>query len=464
MATAKTARTAKSATEAFEQVTAASTEAVRENIDRSLAALSEASSFGKQNVEAWLASATAAQKGFEALSARSVAFSKQALENHVAATKSLMTSKSVQEFVEKQNDYAKSSFEAYVAELTGVFRTGFGRRQGSDPADQRAHERGWPARPDRRRPLRPRQRPSGKIETGPACKPGPFFVARRRHAAPLAPSIRASIHRLVRTRRRLVRASSLGVSRVAGAMSDQSWNDDDESGGGARARSAPRRLPAPRSRRSIKVLLLNDDYTPMEFVVYVLERFFQQIARGSHHDHAARPSERGRGVRSIHLRGGRDESGPSARSGARARTPAAMHDGKGISSDGDFLPHARTHAAPGACLGHRAPPRIRDARASAAVADRRRRRRPGDARLQGRSRQAAHQSERLSRKRARQSRRRPTATTRSRAPPPASSACCSGRCCTSIPLAAAKSPAPMCWWRCSPNARATPPISCKSRT
>jgi len=121
MATAKTAaRTAKSATEAFESVSLASTEAVRENFDRGVAALSEVSAFGKQNVEAWLASATAAQKGFEAISARTVAFQKQALENHVEAAKSLMTSKSVQEFVEKQNEYAKGAFEAYVAELTSV--------------------------------------------------------------------------------------------------------------------------------------------------------------------------------------------------------------------------------------------------------------------------------------------------------------------------------------------------------
>lgn len=118
MAAAKTARAAKSATEAFESVTSASSDAVREQFDRGVAALSEASAFGKQNVEAFVASAAAAQKGFETISARSVAFSKQAIENHVAATKSLMTSKSVQEFVEKQNDYAKSSFEAYVAELT----------------------------------------------------------------------------------------------------------------------------------------------------------------------------------------------------------------------------------------------------------------------------------------------------------------------------------------------------------
>lgn len=108
------------AAEAVEQATAVSSEALRENMDRGLAAMSEASAFGKQNVEAWLASAAAAQKGFETLSARTVAFQKQALENHVAAAKSLMTSKSVQEFVEKQNDYAKSSFEAYVAELTTV--------------------------------------------------------------------------------------------------------------------------------------------------------------------------------------------------------------------------------------------------------------------------------------------------------------------------------------------------------
>lgn len=120
MAAAKTARTTKSATEAFEQVTSASSEAVRENIDRSLAAMSEASAFGKQNVEAWTASAAAAQKGFETLSARAVAYQKQAIENHVAVAKSLMTVKSVQEFVEKQNTYAKSSFEAYVAELTSV--------------------------------------------------------------------------------------------------------------------------------------------------------------------------------------------------------------------------------------------------------------------------------------------------------------------------------------------------------
>lgn len=118
MATA--AKTARKATEAFDTVTTASTEAWRQNVDRGVAAMSEASAFGKENLDAFIASATATQKGFETISARTVAFSKQALENHVAATKNLMTSKSVQEFMEKQTAYAKSSFEAYVAEMTSL--------------------------------------------------------------------------------------------------------------------------------------------------------------------------------------------------------------------------------------------------------------------------------------------------------------------------------------------------------
>lgn len=122
MATVKSVngRTAKAATGAFEQVSVASNEAFKDQIDRSMAAVAEVGAFGKENLEAWVASATAAQKGVETLSARYVAFSRQAVENHVAATKALMTSKSVQEFVEKQSDYAKASMEAYMAEVNSL--------------------------------------------------------------------------------------------------------------------------------------------------------------------------------------------------------------------------------------------------------------------------------------------------------------------------------------------------------
>lgn len=50
---------------------------------------------------------------------------------------------------------------------------------------------------------------------------------------------------------------------------------DDDSGTGSPGGAVATRTRAKTQRPSMyKVLLLNDDYTPMEFVVHVLERFF----------------------------------------------------------------------------------------------------------------------------------------------------------------------------------------------
>ncbi len=113
-------KTAETATAAFDQVSAGSSEAMRDTMDRAMAATAELTSFSKENMEAWAASTAAASKGMEALSARAVAYSKSALEAHTAATKALMTSKSVQEMVEKQTDYVRSAFDVYVSELNSM--------------------------------------------------------------------------------------------------------------------------------------------------------------------------------------------------------------------------------------------------------------------------------------------------------------------------------------------------------
>jgi phasin family protein len=124
MATPKSARTIKSsvdqATEQFENVAANGAAAVKENVERAIAAAAELNSFGKENLDAWIASSTAATKGLEAISARAMAYSKSALEAHMSAAKSIMTAKSVQELVEKQAEYAKSAFEGYVAEINSM--------------------------------------------------------------------------------------------------------------------------------------------------------------------------------------------------------------------------------------------------------------------------------------------------------------------------------------------------------
>lgn len=106
-----------------EQFTTAGNQAFKDSIEKSLSALGEVNANQKKNLEAVVASVTAATKGAEALGAQAMAYSKQALEDQVAAAKSLTGAKSVQEVVELQTAYAKSAFEAYIAQMTRASET-----------------------------------------------------------------------------------------------------------------------------------------------------------------------------------------------------------------------------------------------------------------------------------------------------------------------------------------------------
>ena len=60
-------------------------------------------------------------------------------------------------------------------------------------------------------------------------------------------------------------------------MSGDQWEDDGEEGGkGGQTGSSTKTLTRTKKPSLYRVLILNDDYTPMEFVVYVLERFFNK--------------------------------------------------------------------------------------------------------------------------------------------------------------------------------------------
>ena len=64
------------------------------------------------------------------------------------------------------------------------------------------------------------------------------------------------------------------------AMADERLSDDerrdDDDEGGAGTGVVTRTKPKTKKPSLYKVLLLNDDYTPMEFVVHILERFFNK--------------------------------------------------------------------------------------------------------------------------------------------------------------------------------------------
>ena len=69
--------------------------------------------------------------------------------------------------------------------------------------------------------------------------------------------------------RMLTQDSPLPLVRCAGEDEDSGGNGQDQAGVATKTRAKPKKPSL------FKVLMLNDDYTPMEFVVLVLRRFFQ---------------------------------------------------------------------------------------------------------------------------------------------------------------------------------------------
>ncbi|MGH6870601.1 MAG: phasin family protein [Rhizomicrobium sp.] len=74
--------------------------------------------YGKETVEAYLKAANVAGKGLETLHSEIYGFSKQSIEDSMAATKAVLGSKSVHEAFELQTDFAKTAFDAYVGQMT----------------------------------------------------------------------------------------------------------------------------------------------------------------------------------------------------------------------------------------------------------------------------------------------------------------------------------------------------------
>ena len=101
-----------------EQITTASSTAIKDAVEKSISGFSEFNAQSKLNLEAVIASVTASTKGVEAISTHAMAYSKKAIEEQVAAAKTLSSAKSIQEVVELQSSFAKSAMETYMSEVT----------------------------------------------------------------------------------------------------------------------------------------------------------------------------------------------------------------------------------------------------------------------------------------------------------------------------------------------------------
>ena len=114
------AETLKSTVETFQT---AQNKAFKDSVEKSVAAFGEVSTHSKKNLEAVVASVTAATKGVETLGAHAMAYSKKSMDDNVAAAKTLASAKSVQEVVELQTAFAKSALESYMAAVGSMSET-----------------------------------------------------------------------------------------------------------------------------------------------------------------------------------------------------------------------------------------------------------------------------------------------------------------------------------------------------
>jgi phasin family protein len=76
--------------------------------------------YGKENMDAYLASAQAFTKGFQAIAAETADFTRKAFERSSEAIEKAVQSKSFEKAVEVQQSYAKDAYDAFVAQSTKV--------------------------------------------------------------------------------------------------------------------------------------------------------------------------------------------------------------------------------------------------------------------------------------------------------------------------------------------------------
>ena len=111
------------AQQGWTQATAAGNQAFKDQAEKSLSALNELNAHGKRNLEAMVASVTAATRAAETLGAQAMAYAKTSMEGQVEAARALTGARSVQEAVELQTTFARTALETYVAEMNKATET-----------------------------------------------------------------------------------------------------------------------------------------------------------------------------------------------------------------------------------------------------------------------------------------------------------------------------------------------------
>jgi hypothetical protein len=80
--------------------------------------MDELQQFGKENMDATMKSFGSFSKSWQAIATEMADYSKKVFEQGSAATEKLIGAKSLEKAIEVQTEFAKSSYEGFVAEAT----------------------------------------------------------------------------------------------------------------------------------------------------------------------------------------------------------------------------------------------------------------------------------------------------------------------------------------------------------
>lgn len=115
---AKTKATAANGTESIESALYTSAEAMKDGFEKVSKGYDQFMTFGKENTDAVIKSASVAGKGFETINSKIFAYARKSLEESMSATKAVMSAKSLDEALHLQSEFGKNAFQEYVEEMT----------------------------------------------------------------------------------------------------------------------------------------------------------------------------------------------------------------------------------------------------------------------------------------------------------------------------------------------------------
>lgn len=106
------------ATAKVETFVADTQKAMTEQFEKFSKSLEGLTTFGQDNVDAFVKSSEIAAKAAEGIGTEISAYSKKAFEDSVAAAQDIASAKTMTELFEKQTSYAQSAFEGFVSQAT----------------------------------------------------------------------------------------------------------------------------------------------------------------------------------------------------------------------------------------------------------------------------------------------------------------------------------------------------------